>query len=83
MTVANIYGDAPLLTPDDVARRLSVSRSMAYALIKRGPDRGGIRAIYIGRLPRVTEGDWRAYLERRGVVTGGAPSARPGKSEAW
>lgn len=50
----------PLLTPDDIAKRLAVSRSMAYTLIKRGE----LPALYIGRLPRVTEGELAAYLER-------------------
>lgn len=47
-----------LLTPDDVARRLSVSRSLIYAIVKTGK----LRALYIGRLPRIREADLAAYL---------------------
>jgi excisionase family DNA binding protein len=50
--------DERLLTPDDVARQLSVSRSMVYSEIKRGR----LRAMYIGRLPRVRAADLAAYL---------------------
>ena len=46
------------LTPGDVAERLKVSRSMVYALIRRGD----LAAIYIGRLPRVAEGALAEYL---------------------
>lgn len=63
----------PLLTPEIVARRLAVSRSMVYALLKRGaiPD-----VVYIGRLPRVTEEGLRLYLETA-KASGAAPSSRP------
>jgi excisionase family DNA binding protein len=49
-----------LLTPDDVAARLRVSRSMAYVLIKRGE----LEAIHVGRLPRVTEAAFAEYMAR-------------------
>ena len=52
-----------LLTPDEIARRLAVSRSMAYTLIKRGD----LPALRIGRLPRVRESDFAAYLARAEV----------------
>ncbi len=52
----------PLLTPDDVAKRLAVSRSMAYTLIKRGE----LRALYVGRLPRITESAFAEYLAAAG-----------------
>ena len=55
-----VDASTPLLTPDDVAKRLGVSRSMAYALIKRGD----LPALYIGRLPRITEADFAGYLAR-------------------
>jgi excisionase family DNA binding protein len=47
-----------LHTPDDCAKRLKVSRSMIYTLIKRGE----LRALYIGRLPRVSESALLDYL---------------------
>jgi excisionase family DNA binding protein len=50
---------APLLTPNDVAKRLAVSRSMIYALIHRRD----LPAVYIGRLPRVRESDLIAYVQ--------------------
>jgi excisionase family DNA binding protein len=58
-------GSASLLTPGQVAERLRVSRSMIYALVRRRE----LEAIYVGRLPRVSESALRAYLERaqRGV----------------
>ena len=62
--VATDDDGAALLTPDAVAKRLSVSRSMIYSLVKRGPDRGGIAAIYIGRMPRISERDFSAYIAR-------------------
>ena len=40
-----------LLTPDDVAKRLAVSRSMAYTLIKRGE----LRALRVGRFRRIDD----------------------------
>jgi excisionase family DNA binding protein len=48
-----------LLTPDDCAKTLAVSRSMIYALLKRGD----IRAVYIGRLPRVEPAELERYIE--------------------
>jgi len=55
-----LAGQAPLLTPSDVAKRLAVSRSMIYALIHRGD----LPALYIGRLPRVRESDLSAYVQQ-------------------
>jgi excisionase family DNA binding protein len=54
----------PLLTPDQVAQRLTVSRSMAYKLIRTG----ALPVHRIGRLPRVAEADLVTYLTnaRRG-----------------
>jgi len=49
-----------LLTPDDVARRLAVSRSMVYALIHQRR----IAALYVGRLPRITEAALADYLAK-------------------
>jgi excisionase family DNA binding protein len=64
--------DAPstgkYLTPGDVAERLRVSRSMVYGIVKRGE----LAATWVGRLPRITEGDLAAYLERARA----APPAR-------
>jgi excisionase family DNA binding protein len=47
-----------LHTPEDVAKRLRVSRSMVYMLIRRGE----LRAIYVGRLPRVSDRSLKDYL---------------------
>lgn len=49
-------------TPDAIAKRLGVSRSMIYALIRRGE----LHATYIGRLPRIAESELTAYLARAG-----------------
>jgi excisionase family DNA binding protein len=40
-----------LLTPDQVAKRLSVSRSMVYAEIKKAR----MKALYVGRFARTRE----------------------------
>jgi len=47
-----------LLTPDDCARRLAVSRSMIYCEIRKGR----LKALYIGRLPRVSAAALAEYL---------------------
>ncbi len=47
-----------LLTPAEVGRRLSVSRSLVYLLIRRGE----LRALYIGTSPRVRPEDLATYL---------------------
>jgi excisionase family DNA binding protein len=49
-----------LLTPDAVAARLSVSRNMVYDLLRRGE----LPKVYVGRLPRVTEEDLRAFITK-------------------
>lgn len=66
-----VVGDR-LLTPLEVAQRLSVSRSMIYMLIQRGE----MPAVYIGRLPRVTEDGLRLYLASA-KRSGGEPNGRP------
>lgn len=58
MTATEVTAASALLTPDDVAQRLSVSRGMIYTLIRRAE----LRALYIGRLPRVTEAALQEYL---------------------
>jgi excisionase family DNA binding protein len=47
-----------LLTPAQAAERLAVSRSMIYSLIRRG----ALSAFYVGRLPRISERSFAAYL---------------------
>lgn len=49
-----------LLTPKEIARQLRCSYSMVLALIRRGE----LRAVYIGRLPRVRETDLTEYIDR-------------------
>jgi excisionase family DNA binding protein len=49
-----------LLRIEDIAERLSVSRSMAWKLIAIGQ----LRAIRIGRAVRVRPADLEAYIER-------------------
>jgi excisionase family DNA binding protein len=57
--VADTIDDA-LLTPDRIAKRLSVSRSWVYGEIRAAR----LPALYLGRLPRVSERDLAAYLAR-------------------
>ena len=47
-------------TPQAVAERLGVSRSMIYLLLRRGD----LSGTWIGRCPRICEADLEAYLER-------------------
>lgn len=49
-----------LLTPEDVAQRLSVGRSTVYELIRAG----ALRSVKVGRLRRIPVGALRAYVER-------------------
>lgn len=56
----------PLLTASEVARRLSVTRSLAYRLFKTRE----LRVIYVGCLPRTTEEELAAYLARRQRTVG-------------
>ena len=58
-------GPNPLLSPSDLAWRLSVTRSMAYKLLKTGQ----LRATYVGCLPRTTEEELVDYLERQKAPT--------------
>lgn len=52
--------EAQWLTPAEISRRLAVSRSFVYAAIRKGE----LCAVYLGRLPRVSERDLSAYLSR-------------------
>jgi excisionase family DNA binding protein len=52
-----------LLTPKHVADRLQCSYSMVLALIRRGD----LRAVYVGRLPRIRDADLAAYIDRAGA----------------
>jgi excisionase family DNA binding protein len=51
-----------LLTPRQIAQQLQCSYSMVLALIRRGD----LRAVYVGRLPRVREVDLTSYIDRGG-----------------
>lgn len=48
-----------LLSANQVAERLCISKSMVYTLMRRGT----LRTIRIGRLPRVRESDVAAYID--------------------
>lgn len=50
---------APLLRIEDVAGRLSVSRSMAWKLVAQGE----LRSLRIGRAVRIRPSDLEAYLD--------------------
>jgi len=47
-----------LLTPADVAQRLSMSRSFVYQEIKHSR----LRAIFIGRMPRIEPAELERYI---------------------
>lgn len=53
-----VEGDTRLLRIDDVAIRLSISRSMAWKLVTLGE----LRSLRIGRAVRVRPADLEAYL---------------------
>lgn len=48
-------------TPAELAARMKVSRSFIYAELKAGR----LKATYFGRLPRISEADFLAYVEAR------------------
>ncbi len=50
-----------LLSPDQVAERLAVSRSMVYKLARTGE----LPAVYVGRLPRFAEADILEFIATR------------------
>lgn len=50
----------PLLHIEEVAKRLSISKSMAWKLVAEGE----IRCIRIGRAIRISEAQLAEYLER-------------------
>jgi excisionase family DNA binding protein len=55
--------DEPLLlTPEQVARRLNISRSMVYLLLA---DPNGIPSITIGRCRRIRESDLQRWLDEQ------------------
>ncbi len=60
--------DPILLTPDEAAKALRISRSALYQLLARAPDDGGLESIHIGtsrRIPVSSLHDWVA--RQRGV----------------
>ena len=58
-TREDVDGSTRLLRIDDVATRLSVSRSMAWKLVALGQ----LRCLRIGRAVRVRPSDLEAYIE--------------------
>ncbi len=54
----------PLLTGDDVARILQVSRSYAYMLLQRNE----IPAVRLGRAVRVRPEDLEAFIQARVIA---------------
>lgn len=48
----------PVLTLDQIAERLQVSRRTVNRLVHDGR----IRVVYVGRLPRVTEREFAAFI---------------------
>ncbi|PWB55365.1 MAG: hypothetical protein C3F13_04540 [Anaerolineales bacterium] len=53
-------GVGRLLTAEDVATKLQISKSFAYQLMKSGE----IRMVKIGKCSRVTEPDLAEYIEK-------------------
>ena len=58
--LSSLPSSRPLLTPRQIAEQLQCSYSMALGLIRRGE----LRAVYVGRLPRVRAVDLETYIER-------------------
>lgn len=52
------YGD-PLLTASDIAKRLSISRAMAYRLMQRGL----IPTVKLGTVRRVRQEDLAKFIQ--------------------
>ena len=55
---------SPLLRVPDVARRLNISRSLAYQLLQQGV----IPYVKIGKLVRICESDLEEYILRCRMV---------------
>ena len=53
------WSEGRLLAPRQVAELLAVSVSMIYKLLRVGK----LRAIYVGRLPRIASDDLHGYIE--------------------
>ena len=51
-----------LLTPEQVGRRLNISRSMVYLLLA---DPNGIPSVTIGRCRRIRESDLQRWLDKQ------------------
>jgi len=58
-----------LLTADDIAQRLQVSKSLAYALMQRGE----IPTVRLGRAVRVRPQDLEEFIDSRVSNANGAP----------
>lgn len=60
ITPADPPGELPtLLTVDQTARQLSISRARLYQLL----DSGAIHSVHVGRLRRIAVEDLRTYID--------------------
>ena len=64
-----MHDSLDLLTPDDVARRLAMSRKRVYRLIESG----GLPHFKIGRSIRISSTDLAQWIERHRRRSGSAP----------
>jgi excisionase family DNA binding protein len=61
MNETNIHENAPLLTVDEVARRLSVPKSWVYA----NAEAGTLPSLKVGRYRRFRAAELEQYLQAR------------------
>ena len=63
-----------LLTPEQAAAALRVSRTVVYDLISRGPEHGGLASIRIGRCRRIPVSALDEFVERMRAESTAVPS---------
>lgn len=65
MSVIQAPGGERLLTLDEAAERLGVSRARVYELVGVGDElgKGELKSVQLGRLRRIVESDLVAYIE--------------------
>ncbi len=68
-----LEGLPPLLTIEEVARVLRVSKRSAYRLVSEEPAADKIRAIRVGRLLRVEKSELERYVTGRSESQGTFP----------
>jgi excisionase family DNA binding protein len=72
--------DPILLTPDEAAKALRISRSALYQLLARPLEDGGLESIHIGASRRIPVCALHAWVARQRGEPSQSPGAIPGAS---